>query len=57
MSELEEAVQNLVREREQRAAEAEELHRVVEAARRERVMAIDERDKMLHRSEGVSLCG
>lgn len=48
MSELEEAVLRLARERDQLAAEAEELQRVVEAARRERVMAIDERDKMLH---------
>lgn len=36
-------------ERDQLAGDREQLQQVVEAARRERVMAIEERDKIVHR--------
>ena len=47
--EVQATVSKVIDERDQLAAEREQLKQVVEAARRERVLAIDERDKLLHR--------
>ena len=49
MKELEKAVIRVLDERDQLAGDREQLQQVVEAARRERVMAIEERDKIVHR--------
>ncbi len=47
--ELKEAVQKVVRERNQIASQVEDYKQITEAAKRERVLAIDEKDKLLHR--------
>ena len=47
LSELKEALQNLLLERSERASQLEDMKRVTEAAKRERVLAIDEKDKLL----------
>lgn len=49
-------VSKVIDERDQLAAEREQLKQVVEAARRERVLAIDERDKLLHRCVCLFVC-
>ena len=46
-SELKEAVEKLVLERDQLASEVDDLKQVTEAAKRERVLAIDEKDHLL----------
>ena len=47
LSELKEAVQELIGERNDLLSQLEDLKRVTEAAKRERVLAIDEKDKLL----------
>ena len=49
LAEVQEGVAGLVREREAEAQRLDELRQVTEAAKRERVLAIDEKDKLLHR--------
>ena len=46
-SELKEALQNLLIERNEHMSQLEDMKRVTEAAKRERVLAIDEKDKLL----------
>lgn len=48
--ELRDAIQQIVRERNELLSELEDLKHVTEAAKRERVLAIDEKDKLLHGS-------
>ena len=47
LSELKEAMQNLLMECNERTSQLEDMKRVTEAAKRERVLAIDEKDKLL----------
>ena len=47
LQELKEAMQNLLSERNERLSQLEDAKRVTEAAKRERVLAIDEKDKLL----------
>lgn len=47
LPELKDAVQGLVGERNELLSQLEDLKRVTEAAKRERVLAIDEKDKLL----------
>ena len=47
LPELKEAIQNLLAERSERLSQLEDMKRVTEAAKRERVLAIDEKDKLL----------
>ena len=47
--ELEKIIIRILDERDRLAGEREQLQQIVEAARRERVMAIEERDKIVHR--------
>ena len=47
LPELKEAVQNLLGERSDLLSQVDDMRRVTEAAKRERVLAIDEKDKLL----------
>ena len=47
--ELEKIIIRILDERDRLAGDREQLRQIVEAARRERVMAIEERDKIVHR--------
>ena len=46
-SELKEAIEKLVLERDNLASQVDDLKQVTEAAKRERVLAIDEKDHLL----------
>lgn len=47
--ELHEAIQMVVKERDDLLSRVDDFHRITEAAKRERILAIDEKDKLLHR--------
>lgn len=47
ISELKEAIEKLVLERDNLASQVDDLKQVTEAAKRERVLAIDEKDHLL----------
>ena len=47
VSELKEAVEKLILEKEHLASQVDDLKQVAEAAKRERVLAIDEKDHLL----------
>lgn len=47
LPELKEAIQTFLAEKSERLSQLEDMKRVTEAAKRERVLAIDEKDKLL----------
>ena len=47
--ELRELVLQVLKNRSELLSHVEDLHRVTEAAKRERVLAIEEKDQLLHR--------
>ena len=49
VSEIKELILHVVKDRSQLLSHVEDLHRVTEAAKRERVLAIEEKDQLLHR--------
>ena len=48
-SEVKELVLQVLKDRSELLSHVEDLHRITEAAKRERVLAIEEKDQLLHR--------
>ena len=49
VSEIKELILHVVKDRSELLSHVEDLHRITEAAKRERILAIEEKDQLLHR--------